>query len=292
MMNKRGASHADWAISLGIFLLYILSMLMIIQPGVEPFYREDQLLKIATDNFKENTAYSFYKTPLIIDTTGMDFAGEGDYNVILEEDFPFSGENVNNYALTDAFGEKLEDEYHITGGAHISQISFKVHIIDGINKFYIISNKLPDGTSVEYGAPATSPSGTEISDSDIAPHTPNFTLTIGSTEALYGVSESLLNMNVNEGGANCMLPEGEIEDNYITLKGIWNYPRSKDLSIYYVDGSSPQYEITDLHDVCIASEPYAQANVFVEEWATRIIDPVGGYAGGPPKPIRMGVKVW
>ena len=295
-MNKRGASHADWAISLGIFLLYILSMLMIIQPGVEPFYREDQLLKIATDNFKENTAYSFYKTPLIINTAavGVDFAGPGSYMITLKDVFPFSGD-VNYYAITDALGVPLPNFKIVDDW---SEISFDSAIIAGENRFYLISNKPAIGYPDIYSrdVPTGSP---EISDDTVSlPEHPtaNFTLIIGSTEATYGVSEALLARNVNDGGANCMLPESEIEDNYVTLKGMWKYPRSKDLSLYYVDGSSPQYELAALQNVCIASQPYAQANVFVEEWATRMFkaseNPAIGGRYGKSNPIRMGVKVW
>lgn len=284
MMNKRGASHADWAISLGIFLLYILSMLMIIQPGVEPFYREDQLLKIATDNFKENTAYSFYKTLLIIDTTDMEFSAAGSYMVTLNDIFPFSGD-VNNYAVTDASGVPLPNFRIVEDW---SEISFDAVINAGENRFYIISNKpaIGDPDTYSRNVPILSP---EITDTAVP--TANFTLTIGSTEATYGVSESLLAKAVNEGGANCMLPEEEIEENYITLKGMWKYPRSKDLSVYYVDGSSPQYELAALQNVCVAAAPYAQANVFVEEWATRMFFEDTGKEG-ITTPIRMGVKVW
>ncbi|MFA5887952.1 MAG: hypothetical protein WC852_04555 [Candidatus Nanoarchaeia archaeon] len=284
-MNKRGASHADWAISLGIFLLYILSMLMIIQPGVEPFYREDQLLKIATDHFKENTAYSFYKTPLIINVAGMELPVSADYMVTLNDAFPFSGD-VNNYAVTDALGVPLPN-FRIA--EDWSQISFDAFIDNAVeNKFYIISNKPAIGVSDTYSrnVPVLSP---EITDTAVP--TANFTLTIGSTEATYGVSESLLARLVNDGGANCMLPEYKIDENYVTLKGMWKYPTSKDLSLYYVEDSSPQYEITDLKNVCAAAAPYAQANVFVEEWATRMFTTANGKTG-EVNPIRMGVKVW
>ncbi|MFH1066040.1 MAG: hypothetical protein V1734_06040 [Nanoarchaeota archaeon] len=292
-MNKRGASHADWAISLGIFLLYILSMLMIIQPGVEPFYREDQLLKIATENFKENTAYSFYKTPLIIDTNGMQLTVPADYLVQLNVQLPFSGENVNNYAITNGDLDILK-KFNIEEGW--SSVSFNAVIESNqVYTFYMISNKKADGSSDEYIGPGIRepPSGTIISDTALP--TANFTLTIGSTEALYGVSQALLAQEVSlpdSKGVSCQTGTAEEqEDKYNDLKTIWKYPRSKDFVAYYVDGSSPQYEITDLHDICVAAEPYEQANVFVEEWATRMFTTANGKTG-EANPIRMGVKVW
>ncbi|MDI6737750.1 MAG: hypothetical protein QME12_04520 [Nanoarchaeota archaeon] len=294
-MNKRGTSHADWAISLGIFLLYILSMLMLIQPGVQPFYKEGELLSIVTENYRDSTSFAFYKTLIVIDTTDMNFTpGTSEYLVTLNAEtgaaFPFSGD-PNDYAVTDRNMASL-DNFYIAHGWDV--IRFKAPITDTPdNKFYIISNKLADGTSKPYLDRGDASSGLEISNSDIAPHTPNFTLTIGSTEVLQGVSEDLLKKDADLLGLYCLDANlGQAERKYGAIKRRWGFPTSKDFMILYADTASAMYNPEDapvgnIHPVCRNALPYEQANVVVEEWAARIVDEFGNTV-----PIRMVARVW
>lgn len=271
MMNtgKRGASHADWAISLGIFLVYILSMLIIIQPGAQPIYKEERLLKIAKDNYKADTEYIFYKTPIIIDTAGMDFAGEGTYAVRLDGDLPFSGDG-NEFAVATMVGGALVPvgNFEIVLGAG-GRILFNGLVSPGKNTFYVISNARAVGDADTYGRlPA---SGTEISEAK-----GNFTLIFGSTEVLAGVDEAQL----TSGTIRCSSAE-----QYTALKGAWDYPSGKDFVTFYAEGSSPRYPA--LIDVCNQAEPFEQASVFVEEWAANKLDKLGN-----AEPVRMVVRVW
>jgi hypothetical protein len=219
----------------------------------------------------------------------MELPVSANYMVTLNDVFPFSGD-VNFYAVTDALGVPLPNFKIVEGW---TQISFDAFINNaGENRFYIISNKPAIGTSDTYSrnVPTGSP---EISDTAVP--TANFTLTIGSTEALYGVSETLLKQEVSlpdYKGVSCQTGTAEEqEDKYNDLKTIWSYPKSKDFTTYYVEGSSPQYTIDKFHGICNQTQPYEQANVFVEEWATRMFTTANGKTG-EINPIRMGVKVW
>ncbi|MDD4878156.1 MAG: hypothetical protein PHO02_03915 [Candidatus Nanoarchaeia archaeon] len=304
-MDKKGASHADWAVSLGIFLLYILSMLMLIQPGVQPFYKNDELLNVVTENYKNETSFVFYKTPLVIDTIKGDFTPESmEYLVTINAAFPFSG-LPNDYAITGEDMVPLENFYIANDW---SVVRFKAPITDTPdNKFYIINNKLADGSSKSYldRGDASPGSGLEISNSDIAPHTPNFTLIIGSTETLQGVSADLLERDVDDGGINCLdADETAHERKYNAIKGQWGFPRSKDFIVLYSNIASAQYNPTDYDSVenptgniipvCRYELPYEQASVVVEEWATRMFVPneISGEYLGETKPIRMVVWLW
>ncbi len=277
-INKRGASHADWAISLGIFLVYILSMLMIIQPGAQPIYKEDRLLKIAKDNYKADTDYRFYKTPLIIDTTDKDFAGAGAYTVRIEGDLPFSGDgNDFGVAAEDADGNLVPlDNFEIVlSETADDRIIFINNVESGRNAFYVISNAKAAGEPDTYERIAVPPTDSYISDARN-----NFTLIFGSTEVLIGVDEAQL-----AGGAVvCSTPE-----DYADMKEAWAYPAGKDFATFYADGSSPRYSA--LIDVCNMAEPYEQASVFVEEWAARVFGTADGKYGNT-QPIRMVVRVW
>lgn len=285
-INKKGASHADWAISLGIFLLYILSMLMIIQPGVQPIYKEDRLLKIAKDNYMAMTEYRFYKTPVVIDTTGMAFAGPGSYMVTINGDMPFAGDE-NTYAITGADGVPL-DRFYISFA--VGKISFDANILAGRNTFYVISNSRAFGDPQAYSR-ASPAAATEISNN--AAPLANFTSHFGTTEILAGVDEEPLMTDVNTaGGVLC----GDDDAQYVALKRLWAYPAGKEFTTYYTTTASPRYTAADVVGICDQTEPYEQANVFVEEWATRLFqtsdDPAVGGRYGNTMPIRMGVKVW
>lgn len=286
MMNKRGTSHADWAISLGIFLLYILSMLMLIQPGVQPFYKEGELLNIVTENYRLSTSFVFYKTPLVIDTTGLEFTpGSPDYLVTINTVFPFSG-SPNDYAVTDADLVPL-DNFYIA--FEWDTVRFNAPIIPDVpNKFYIISNKPADGISLPYDDRGT----LDLGQPEIFKDT-NFALTIGSTEVLQGVSAELLARDVDAGGINCQAgtPEEQAAKSD-ALKASWGFPRSKDFMIFYANTASAMYNPEDapagsIIPVCRQELPYEQASVVVEEWATRIVDELGNTA-----PIRMVARVW
>lgn len=285
-MDKRGANHADWAISLGIFLLYILSMMMIIQPGVQPFYKEDELLKVVTENYKAYTSFVFYKTPIIIDTTDTATVA-GTYTVTINGPLPFSG-SINSYAVIDSEGNKMP--LYIADG--FASMSFDAPIIKGINLFYIISNKLGDGTSIEYQR--DSPAFSSVIENDVG-----YILTIGSTETLQGVSDALMVREVDDEssplpGVNCEDTNAEQKQiKYEMLKRVWGFPRSKDFLIFYTDTASAQYATENIQPVCMAAVPYEQANVVVEEWATRMFVPNGdGEYMGETQPIRMVARVW
>ncbi|MBU2638801.1 MAG: hypothetical protein KJ955_07545 [Nanoarchaeota archaeon] len=272
-IGKSGASHADWAISLGIFLVYILSMLMIIQPGAQPIYKEDRLLKIAKDNYKNSTSYSFYKTPLIIDTADLDFAGADTYTVRVEGDLPFAGDG-NDFAVAIGVDGNLVplDNFEIVLADGADRIVFISSVAVGKNTFYVISNARAVGVPDGYPDRGTVlPTDSYISDARL-----NFTLVFGSTEVLTGVDEAQL----TAGSVVCAIP-----GHYAALKEAWAYPASKDFVTFYAGGSSPRY--TALNEVCNQSQPYEQASVFVEEWATRLVNKTG-----VTEPIRMVVRVW
>jgi len=67
---KKGASHVDWAISMGIFLVFIMLTFIFLRPGTEQVYKGDVLLKIIEDGLKEKGYYTVEKQLLFIDYSG------------------------------------------------------------------------------------------------------------------------------------------------------------------------------------------------------------------------------
>ena len=64
--NKKGAEHVDWAISIGIFLLFLLSILVYIKPVYKPTYEAETLGEMIKDSFLAENNATIYKLPLIV----------------------------------------------------------------------------------------------------------------------------------------------------------------------------------------------------------------------------------
>lgn len=65
-MNKKAASYVDWAISIAIFLTYILTIFLFIKPGYTPLYTKE-ILSIVKENFEKDTYWTIKKIPLFVE---------------------------------------------------------------------------------------------------------------------------------------------------------------------------------------------------------------------------------
>lgn len=65
-MNKRGLDQVDWAISLGIFLLYIAWFFIFIKPQIQEVSDLTPLANIIKDNLKQETYYEIEEYPLFV----------------------------------------------------------------------------------------------------------------------------------------------------------------------------------------------------------------------------------
>jgi len=70
---KKGASHVDWAISMGIFLIYVLLMFVFLKPATEPAYSETSMLDMVYSGLKNDTTATIQKKYLIITPQGSEF---------------------------------------------------------------------------------------------------------------------------------------------------------------------------------------------------------------------------
>lgn len=65
MFNKKG-DHVDWAISMGIFLLYLIGLFILLRPGVTPTYKPEGLLQILETNLMNEITYEVREIPLFV----------------------------------------------------------------------------------------------------------------------------------------------------------------------------------------------------------------------------------
>lgn len=63
---KKGATHVDWAISMSIFLVYVLLMFIFLKPGSQPTYSENTLLDTVYSGLKDDTTYTVQRAYLSI----------------------------------------------------------------------------------------------------------------------------------------------------------------------------------------------------------------------------------
>lgn len=278
MMNKKGASHADWAISLGIFLVYILSLFLIIQPGVEPIYREDTLLEIVKDAFEGEMNYTIEKTQLVI-TPGPEMPlGEQEVMVFSDTEFPF-----DQQLALDGHYTILESSEHNFKQVP-NKIFFESNFVAGPNKFTILYS--PEGTYGFQDETLSNCITNKAEPEGCAPEDGNdFTYVLGAKEIIKGLSDSKFETL----GEEC-LATGDKEadrERFRQIKERWNFPLNKEFSIYYVEGSKPQYEVGDIEWICDIAKPTNQSSVFVKEFGSWDITPEGGM-----DPIRVNIKVW
>ncbi|MDP4012165.1 MAG: hypothetical protein Q8R00_00980 [Candidatus Nanoarchaeia archaeon] len=61
---KKGAIHVDWAMSMGIFLVAIITFIILLKPGVKEFTDTDTLLSLVEEKFNNETLWSVRAIPL------------------------------------------------------------------------------------------------------------------------------------------------------------------------------------------------------------------------------------
>jgi len=66
-MEKKGAIHIDWVISMAIFIIYLLLLLVLIKPSYKPSFEGDVLVDIIKENFIKENNVEVYKTILKFD---------------------------------------------------------------------------------------------------------------------------------------------------------------------------------------------------------------------------------
>ena len=66
-MGKKGASHIDWVISVGVFIIYILLLLTWIKPSYKPVFEEVALIDIVKNGIIEKHTVTVSKSFVVFD---------------------------------------------------------------------------------------------------------------------------------------------------------------------------------------------------------------------------------
>lgn len=275
-MRKKGATHADWAISLGLFLIYILTMFMILQPGIQPIYKETELLDNLQNEITTQTEFIITKTPLIIDTAQLESAGT--YYIKISSELPLE-KDENKAAIFDNAGN-YNDNNNIDLATGL--LEFEAPLALGSNKYWAYEIIKPEkiGSDYQYDNFFSSDAA------EVSNIKNNFTFSFGAPEIVKGLDWNQLNSEVlNEEGFSCTGEDAN--DDYSVLKNILGHPSNKEFIIQAVESSNPRYSLEDLQDICHIEDPFEQASVFTREWLTYKVN-----KEGMSDAVRVHVVIW
>ena len=256
-MQKKGASHADWAISLGIFLVYVLGLFIMIQPGVTPVFRNDNLMNIVRTSFMDNQVI-MTKTPIYISDVQSEEDGCTLYKYEINLDL-----KKGDYELIDREGKSINFQ------EIKNKISFDYNSKED-NIFYLLysdadifAEEHVTILKLDFGFVRIIPKTCEV----------DFEYSIGSEVSTKGFSKDVLrDLSCNQ-------------ESYEKLKEKWNFPPNKDFMFMIYDGAGYMYEAPTYE--CSVADVYEQADVFVDEFVIYVFE-----NDGTLKPMRVNMRVW
>lgn len=274
---KRGATHADWAVSLGIFLIYVLSLFLLIQPGVEPVFKNENLIKVVEDSFFEDVTREVQKIPIIIIPELIAPLSQ-EYIVVISGEIPFEGMELveTDFGMFDVEGRILPfqisfnaqntgiDEIRVQ--TPLSENPTIIYLYYSINGNYLNSN-------IDQGLPLIYETNSQ---------TGHITRNFGAKETMTGINQDGEFQSIKAIIIACNTLEG-----YNNLKAEWNYPLNKDFQIFWIRHSRPQYTQEEMIPICNQAQPYAQTSVFVQD---RIEYMIG--LSGLMEPARISMRIW
>src|SRR3989344_8016480 len=102
---KRGFSHLDWVISMGIFLVAILSIFVYIRPFSTNIYGAEDLVDLVKEKFNEEAYWTIKKLPLFVESCSavggefrVELAFENDWRT-LEGETSFTTDRAGTHIL-------------------------------------------------------------------------------------------------------------------------------------------------------------------------------------------------
>ncbi|MBT6045126.1 hypothetical protein HOG54_03710 [Candidatus Woesearchaeota archaeon] len=263
-MNKKGLAYVDWIISLSLFIVTVLMIFAFLRPGIVPTFESKDLINIVEKNFLEENSWEMVSIPLAIKKIE-----NRSYSVVLEHVDQISEWKFIGYTSTQDL-----DNLHL----EITNTSSEISITCKVG-YYNCKTEISSGSPSTPGIYAISIEKDVVSEDKVfelegrcsltgAPDSCDYIL--GSKEIFKGLSERRIYLLVSE------------LISYADLKEDWNFPDSRDFSIYldYMNGTlikatSPEFE------------PSNQANVFVKVISMSILE-----SNGERKPAKVNIRVW
>ncbi|MFC1754396.1 hypothetical protein ACFL96_13560 [Thermoproteota archaeon] len=135
-LKKKGLQQADWAISIGIFTIYLVVFFIAMKPLLTPPSKIDSLLSRAEDNFLENTTVTVERVPILV-AEETDYAYEP---VIIDFPYPW---DTDDMALSEGYFVLDSDRLLFianTSGTRSYSIAHSADLDDADPELALISN--------------------------------------------------------------------------------------------------------------------------------------------------------
>ncbi len=254
----KGNIHTDWAISMGIFLVAILTLFIFLKPGVQPIYKETVLLDIIEQEFLSNTTWTVKQLPLFITTLTDNTNNDPKINLIMRNWLYSSCKTTSG-----------------TTGILTATCTGNTAIIDCMPGE---DCKRGNALLIFYPNAATPKNIQEPEldetfckdDNGAITDTARCDIQLGSTEDVQGINnawlQALKNLPTNGG--------------YEQLKRDWKFPLQKNFALYQVDNQGNENFI-------LGGDTFNQKNVFVRELTYWILSTTGDRT-----PITISFRVW
>ncbi len=261
MLNKKGLAFVDWIISMGLFIVTVLMIFTFLRPGIVPAFESEDLMNTVESNFLREYTWEAINIPIAIKNID-----DSSYSIEITHK-PTSEWSFIGYS-------SQQDLNSLDIQVSNTSSSISITCISGNNCKTEQSGANPSAgiyiQSIE--KPVTTPNRVfDLEDKcSVVEIPPRCEYTLGSKETIIGLNESGILTLFNH-----LVTYGD-------KKSGWNFPDSKDFSIYldYLNGTkikvlSPEFEPSD------------QSNVFVKEISIPILE-----ENGNRRPAKINIRIW
>ena len=254
----KGNIHTDWAISMGIFLLAILTLFIFLKPGIQPIYKENVLLNILEHEFLANTTWSVQQLPLLI-TTLTDSNNHDPSLHITMQHWIYSTCEITKQSSPGTLSSTCTHDETIIDCTTPDCLKGSVLLT-----FYPDAETPTDIQEPELDQDLCMNDEGPITDTALCD------VQLGSTEEIQGINDAWL-----QGLKDLQENEG-----YEQLKENWHYPTEKNFAIYEVNNQGDE-------NLIIGGDPFQQRNIFVRELTYWTLT-----GNGDRTPITISFRVW
>ena len=251
ILGKNGAIHVDWVISMGLFLIYIITLFILIKPGSYVEYKPENLFTILESNFIKDVSTNIKEVQIVIERCEKD--GTQNTQITIEDE-----NNKYRFSeLMNADGSLISDENRNIPGIRFQGNGNKLTITCGDGAFSPITAKKI------FLATAYPKEHLDFYDVNSLPlfratcdnaNKNKCNAYLGITIDFIGLDENYLNDLISYGANDIGLSYSEISEK-------WGFPENKKFNIIATS-------IKDNRVIEISSKekPPEGANVFVREF--------------------------
>ncbi|MBT3691334.1 hypothetical protein HOG16_03790 [Candidatus Woesearchaeota archaeon] len=264
---KRGLSYVDWTISVGIFIIYIISIFVIMGPAFKQDYSDEYLGKIVKEGLKESTSITIKRIPfyMVITQPVIDNGPLFTNLMIILDNLPLELHEITSnkqFAITNQLGELVIRREYFPDTEKIKFIAqpadfglTEVNIVGGGNIYY------SDKEFFSY-----------LQLDAAEPFEYDHRTTYGITEELIGLDDEELGRWLND----------TVE--YLDIQELFKYPKEKDFNIQIFNDSSPP---DNPQREYMKKEPTDKDEVKVLMWSDWVI-----YPSTQRAPVMVVVRTW